>query len=169
MLWLLEGPASCWGRGVGLLISLGFRSFYLSSKAPKYLLGIVATNYFTILLALWDCRARRQSSAAPRCPGRSYRNVPRAPSEKLNNRLALTGVLCAKEMLLLFFQVIALKADCCKEKYPLLLSFARFVWSEASAEFNESQKSWEETWCNLLKEPCPCNSLSIKCTSVPSF
>lgn len=95
--------------------------------------------------------------------------MPRAPSEKLNNRLALTGVLCAKEMLLLFFQVIALKADCCKEKYPLLLSFARLVWSEASAEFNESQKSWEESWCNLLKESCSVNCTDKKCTSVPSF
>lgn len=62
-----------------------------------------------------------------------------------------------------------LKADFYKEKYPLLLPFARFVLSEASVGFDESQKSWEESRCKPLTGLSSVNCMDKKDISIASF
>lgn len=68
----------------------------------------------------------------------------------------------------LFFQIV-LKADFYKEKCPLLLPFAHGVLSEASVEFNGSQKSWEESWLKCLTGLWSVNCMDKIQVSVASF
>lgn len=55
-----------------------------------------------------------------------------------------------------------LKADFYKEKYPLLLPFARFILNEASVGFDESWKSCERSWCKPLAGLCSVNCMDKK-------
>lgn len=62
-----------------------------------------------------------------------------------------------RDTVLLFFQIIVLKADFYKEKCPLLLPFVRFVLNKATVGFDESQEGWEESWCKPLTGLCSVN------------